>query len=152
MSIKAEFIKELTRFSEETRDSHEYRRAIGLKMLFGEIESKYISDLLGVDKSTLTRWKQAFLAHGTEGLKSKHRGSSGMLSNTGRETIIEWIKTQKTMSVENLYEYVKVNYGIEYKSRQSYYDLLDEAGFSRKKAQRANPHRDEAAIEAKKKR
>ncbi|MBW4443851.1 MAG: winged helix-turn-helix domain-containing protein [Plectolyngbya sp. WJT66-NPBG17] len=41
-------------------------------------------------------------------------------------------------------------YQVEFRSRQSYYDLMKQAGLSWKKSQSINPKHDEAAVEAKK--
>jgi len=48
--------------------------------------------------------------------------------------------------VEELKDYIEYHYGVVYHSKQSYYDLLQEAGLSCHRTQAANPKRDEAQV------
>ncbi len=50
-----------------------------------------------------------------------------------KEAVKNFIKTNSSCKLEELISYLKNNFGISYKSKQSYYDLLDHAGMSWKK-------------------
>ena len=49
---------------------------------------------------------------------------------------------------ETLESYLRSHYGVEYRSRRSYYDLLEEAAISYKKRQKINPDRKEEVVVA----
>ena len=66
--------------------------------------------------------------------------------------MIDWLKNEQEWSVEHLHAHIETTYGVVFQSRQSYYQLLADAGITYKQAQRANPKRDEERIAAKKKR
>jgi putative transposase len=48
--------------------------------------------------------------------------------------------------VEELRDYIERQFGIVYQSKQSYYDLLKEAGLSWHQTQAVNPKRDEGQV------
>ena len=50
------------------------------------------------------------------------------------------------MTVDELASYITETFGVTYSSKQSYYDLLHEAGMRRKKTQKVNPKRNEEAV------
>jgi putative transposase len=72
------------------------------------------------------------------------------LSASDRQAIIEWLKAQKEWSIEHLEAYIETTYGVVFQSRQSYYQFLADADITYKRAQRANPKRDEERVVAKK--
>jgi putative transposase len=82
----------------------------------------------------------------------KHQGGHPYLSDSERQAVIEWLKAQQEWSFERLEAYIETTYGVVFQSRQSYYQLLADAGITCKRAQRANPKRDEELVVAKKKR
>ena len=110
-----------------------------------------IGQLLDVYPSFVSEWKQAYLEQGTAGLESKYQGSKGALAQEERG---RWCwtgcKWEAQWTVEGIKSYVENAYHVVFQSRQSYYDLLAAAKITRKKAQRANPKHDAAAVEAKK--
>jgi len=63
-----------------------------------------------------------------------------------RHAILQWIGAQETVSVEALRDYVEEQYGVVYRSKQSYYELLDAGGMSYHRSEKHNPKRDEAQI------
>lgn len=108
--------------------------------------------MLDVTLGFVSQSKKAYETQGTAGLTLKYPGSQPYLSASERQAVIEWLKNQQQWSVERLQAYIESTYAIVFQSRQSYYQLLADAGISYKKAQRANPKRDEQGIAAKKKR
>ena len=63
-----------------------------------------------------------------------------------RDEILFPLRMQPHYSVEELTDYIEYHDGVIYHSRQSYYDLLNEARLSWHQTQAANPTRDEAQV------
>ena len=143
---------DLTAFLAEKRDAREYRRALAVKLALQGYLYETISDMLDVTPGFVSQAKQAYETQGTAGLTLKYQGSQPYLSASERQAVIDWLKTQQEWSVEQLHAYIETTYGVVFQSRQSYYQLLDDADITYKQAQRANPKRDEERIAAKKKR
>jgi putative transposase len=142
---------DLTAFLAEKRDSREYRRGLAVKLALQGYLYEVISDMLDVTPGFVSQAKQAYETQGTTGLTLKYQGAQPYLSASERQAVIEWLKTQQEWSVERLHAYIQTTYGVVFQSRQSYYQLLADAGITYKQAQRANPKRDEERIAAKKK-
>lgn len=143
---------DLTAFLAEKRDSREYRRALAVKLALQGYLYEVICDMLDVTPGFVSQAKQAYETQGTVGLTLKYRGSQPYLSASERQAVIEWLKNQQEWSVERLSDYIETTYGVVFQSRQSYYQLLADAGITYKQAQRTNPKRDEQLVAAKKKR
>ena len=143
---------DLTAFLAEKRDSREYRRALAVKLALLGYMVEAIANMLDVTPGFVSQWKKAYETQGTAGLMLKYHGSQPYLSASERQAVIDWIKTQQDWSIDQLQTYIEATYGVVFQSRQSYYQLLADAGISYKQAQRANPKRDEQRIAAKKKR
>ena len=107
--------------------------------------------MLDVTPGFVSQWKKAYETQGTAGLTLKYQGSQSYLSASQRQAVIEWLKKEQEWSVERLHAHIETTYGVVFQSRQSYYQLLADAGITYKQAQRANPKRDEQRVAAKKK-
>lgn len=142
---------DLTAFLAEKRDSREYRRALAVKLALQGYLYEAISDMLDVTPGFVSQAKQAYQIQGTAGLTLKYQGSQSYLSASQRQAVIEWLKKEQEWSVERLHAHIETTYGVVFQSRQSYYQLLADAGITYKQAQRANPKRDEQRVAAKKK-
>jgi len=79
-------------------------------------------------------------------LKLNYKGGTGFLTEDQRDEIIFYLRSKPHYSVEELRDYLERHYGVVYHSKQSYYDLLNEARLSWHKTQAANPNRDEAQV------
>lgn len=143
---------DLTAFLAEKRDSREYRRALAVKLALQGYLYEAISTMLDVTPGFVSQSKKAYETHGTAGLTLKHQGGHPYLSASDRQAIIEWLKAQQEWSIEHLEAYIETTYGVVFQSRQSYYQFLADADITYKRAQRANPKRDEERVVAKKKR
>jgi len=126
---------DLMKFLAEHRDSREYRRALAVKLALQGYLYNVISDMLDITPGFISQAKNAYEAHGVDGLCLKYTGSQPYLSPDQRQAVITWIKAQKTWSVEQLRTYIEATYAIVFQSQQSYYQLLSDAGISYKKAQ-----------------
>jgi|SRR5438874_2174266 len=144
--------QDLMTFLREQRDVREYRRALAVKLVWQGYTCETIADMLDVSPGFVSLAKRAYETHGVSGLMLKYQGSTPYLSLKERESVIDWLKARHEWSVEQLQVYIQETYGVVFQSRQSYYQLLSDAGMSHKKAQRTHPRRDDARVVAKKKR
>lgn len=143
---------DLTAFLAEKRDSREYRRGLAVKLALLGYRYQAICEMLNVTIGFVSQSKKAYESHGTAGLTLKYQGAQPYLSASERQAVIDWLKNEQEWSVEHLQEHVESTYAVVFQSRQSYYQLLADASFSYKQAQRTNPKRDEQRVVAKKKR
>ena len=60
--------------------------------------------------------------------------------------ILQWIGAQETVSVEAVRDYIEAQYGVVYRSKQSYYELLEAGGMSYHRSEKHNSKRSEAQI------
>lgn len=144
-----EAVETLNSFINTTREAREIRRALAVKLEREGYAPQEICGILNVSRSFISKWKKSFAAQGVAGLRLGYKGSRGYLSPVQRSTIITWLRDRKVWDVAALHAYVQEHYGVDYKSRQSYYTLFKTAGISWKKTQRANPRKDPAQVAAK---
>lgn len=71
------------------------------------------------------------------------------MSPEQKADIIEHLSLQEHYGPPDLVEYIKSNYNLTFKSKQSYDDLLSAGGLSWHKTQKSNPKRNEQAVLAK---
>lgn len=145
-------LDDLDAFLAEKRDSREYCRGIAVKMAYKGYLYENIGDILGVSPGYVSQWKKAYQEQGVAGLMLKYKGSKSLLTPDERTAVLLWIQSQESWSVDQLKTYLETTYGVVFQSRQSYYELLAAARITWKKAQRANPAHDPAAVAVKKKR
>ncbi|NES25334.1 MAG: IS630 family transposase [Symploca sp. SIO3E6] len=132
----------MTRFIESNPEPRELTRALAIKMsLLGENYQK-IQDLLGMSKRRVLFWKKRFDASGINGIKLSYKGRKSYLTAEQKAETIAWLQSQNYYLLSELFDYLKVNYNVVYKSRQSYYNLLSQAQISWKKSQKINPKYD----------
>jgi putative transposase len=142
---------DLLTFLGDHRDVREYRRALAVKLALQGYLYQAISDMLDVTPGFISQWKNAYETLGTDGLLLKYKVSRPFLSAYQRQEVIHWLKAQQEWSVEHLRTHIETTYQVVFQSRQSYYQLLADAGITYKQSQRTNPKRDEERIVAKKK-
>jgi len=128
-------------------ESLEFKRAVAVKMVLSDFKTKDICDVLNVSDSFVSKWKIIYESEGGDGLKVNYKGGKGFLTEDQRYEIIFHIKNQPYYSVEELRDYIERHYGVVYESKQSYYDLLKEGGFSWHRTQAVNPKYDQAQVE-----
>jgi transposase len=138
----AERIALLSVFIRSNPDARELKRALAVKMALTGEPYRKISQLLGMPKSCISLWKQAFIAVGLVGIRLGYKGSKGYLTEPQRMEIISWLQTQGYWNLDELVTYVDEHYDVIYQSKQSYYDLFAAAGISWKKTQKVNPKTD----------
>lgn len=145
-------LDQVNTFLDRTKDAREYKRAMAVKLLLLEFEPRDIAELLHVTESFVSKWKGLCFEHGTDVFVLKYHGYQGYLTPEQRQSITAWIKAQKPQNMDDLIAFIRTTYHIEFKSRQSYYDLFAEAGITWKRAQSQHPNKDPDRIATKKKR
>ena len=143
-------LEQVNAFLQATKDAREYKRAMAVKLLLLEFEPHDIAALLHVTESFVSKWKRLCFEHGVAVFVIKYHGYQGYLTSEQRQSITERIKTQPIANIDELIALVRTTYRIEFKSRQSYYDLFAEAGITWKRAQSQHPDKDLDRIAIKK--
>ena len=143
-------LDQVNTFLDTTKDAREYKRAMAVKLLLLEFEPHDIAELFHVTESFVSTWKGLCFEHGVDAFVLKYHGYQGYLSSEQRQSITAWIKAQKIRNIDDLIDFIRITYRIEFKSRQSYYDLFAEAGITWKRAQSQHPDKDLERIAIKK--
>src|SRR6266487_462147 len=143
-------LDQVNAFLNTTKDAREYKRAMAVKLLLLEFEPRDIAELLQVTESFVSKWKKLYSEHGVAVFVIKYHGYQGYLTSEQRQSITERIKTQHIATIDDLIAFIRTTYRIEFKSRQSYYDLFAEAGITWKRAQSQHPDKDLERIAIKK--
>jgi putative transposase len=142
---------DLQAFLNEHRDSREYRRGLAVKLALQGYLYATICEMLDVTPGFISQAKTAYETTGIDGLRLKYQGGQPFLTDEQRQAVITWLKAQQTWSVEQLRSHIETTYAVVFKSTQSYYELLAEAGITYKRSQALNPKRDPEQVAAKKK-
>ncbi len=118
------------------------KRALAVKNTLAGRPWEKVAEELNVCRSFLGKWRQIYARQGADGLKLAHKGSSGYLTPEAKADVSQWLQKPEHRNVRILRAYISHHCGVEYKSLQSYYALLHEAGLSWKKSQKRNPGAD----------
>jgi putative transposase len=134
-------------YLQQVIDIREYKRGQAVKLSEAGLSRGEIAKALSVSESFVSKWRARYQQDGTAGLGLSYQGSKGFLSASQKEKVLAWLAEQSgSVSVERLESYVNEQYGVQYRSKQSYYDLLSLAGMSYKKRQAVNPKKDEQKV------
>ncbi|BAZ18670.1 transposase (plasmid) [Calothrix sp. NIES-4071] len=145
------WIQSLEDFIKNSEDKREILRATAVKMLLCGYKHKDIMPILNVSSGFISTWKKIFFQNGVEGLKLAYKGSKGFLDEHQHAEIIEWLQTKDSWTLNELEYQIASKYEVTFQSKQSYYDLFNEARISWKKAQASNPKYDQELVDSKKK-
>lgn len=144
-------MESLDEIIKQSSDVREMKRALSVKMRLQGLETNEIVELLSVSPQYVSKWNLQYAVLGAAGLALGHRGSKSQLTAEQRAEVITWIRSQETLAVAAVRDYVGENYGVSYRSKQSYYDLLVAGGMSYHKSQKQNPKHDQAQVLARRK-
>lgn len=142
----------LSQFIASTTDARELKRALAVQMRQQGYPYQQIESLLEVSESFISKWQQVYRQQGINALKLRYWGTQGYLNDADKQAVMKWLQQRQTCQLEELIAHVELTYGVVFKSQQSYYDLLHQAGLSWKKTQSARPQKDEAQVAQKNKR
>ena len=95
-------------------------------------------------------WKKQFIARGLDGLKLGYQGKKSYLSSEEIQEVLNWLQEKESYLLEELVTYIDENYGVVYRSQQSYYELFKKAKISWHKSQKSNPKHDSDLVDEKK--
>jgi len=141
-------MESLNKIINESKDVREVMRALSVKMTLMEMPTLQISQMLNVSEPYVRKWRVKYQSEGAKGLLLGYQGSESYLTQEQRTEIVQWISTHESIAVETVRDYIEDNYGVVYQSKQSYYDMMQEAGLSYHKSEKRNPKRDEAQVSA----
>jgi transposase len=139
-------MQDLDEIINEAQDAREVKRAVSVKMRVQGFSPLQISQVLNVSLQYVSKWKGLYEAEGGEALRLGYRGSQSYLEDAQRQALLQWIGARETVSVEALRDHIEEQYGVVYRSKQSYYELLDAGGMSYHRSEKDNPKRDEAQV------
>ena len=120
----------LESFIKSDIDARELKRAIAGRMALSGTIYYEISRILGVSNFFIAYWKKQFKTKGIAGIKLGHKGSKGYLTALQNTELIELLKNKEYWDLDELVTYLKQEFGVIYKSKQSYYELFDRAKIS----------------------
>ena len=143
-------LQDLLDFIQQTQDARELKRALAVKMTLQGTLQKEIMSLLQVTSGFISKWKGIYEEQGAKALKLGYQGGASYLSEAEQQAVLEWLQQKDYWHLEDLQRHLWQTYQVEFRSRQSYYDLMARAGLSWKKSQSVNPKHDEAIVDAKK--
>jgi transposase len=141
----------LEQIIKHSKDSRELKSALAVKMSQTKVKHQRIADYLQVSDSFISKWGLIYEKQGANALLLNYQGKVGYLSVDDKQEVISFLRQQSHFSVEQLRDHLEVKYQVVYKSKQSYYQLLDEGGLSWKKNEKVNPKRDPIRVEPTKK-
>ncbi len=139
-------MKSLDEIIENSNEVREVKRALAVKLVKSGVAPEQVAETLKVSEQFVSKWKVIFEKDGAESLALGHKGSQGFLSTEQHLQVIKWIQAQPTLNLEALASYLETGFNVQYKSKQSLYDLLEEGGMSWHKSEKVNPRRDEKMV------
>lgn len=136
----------LSQFIASTTDARELKRALAVLMRQQGYSYQQLASLLEVSGSFISKWQQLYQQQGIDALKLGYWGTQGYLDDASKQAVSEWLRQRHSCQLEELIAHLDLTYGVVFKSQQSYYDLLHQAGLSWKKTQSARPQKDELQV------
>jgi putative transposase len=136
----------LQSFIQSNPRPQDLKRALAVQMVENGHRYRQIQDILQVSIGFITSSKQRYEAQGITGLRSNYWGTQGYLTAQQKEEVMAWMASKEVWTIEEVMEHLEVEYNVVYRSRQSYYTLMAQAGFSWKKAHPSNPGKDEEQV------
>lgn len=127
------------------------KRALAVQMVQQDYSYRQIQQVLYVSLGFISKWQHVYKQQGVEGLKLGYWGTQGYLSKEQKQEILAWLKKRQSWLLEEVIKQVEQQYGVVFGSKQSYYNLLHQAGLSWKKSQSMNPKKDEQLVAQKNK-
>ena len=127
----------------------EVKRGIAVQQDLAGKSRNSIAGILSISVKSISKWRLIYDEHGVDGLISAHQGAKprAFLNETQKASVLAYIRSQEVFGIAELAAYLKSEYDVSYKSPQSYYNLLHEAGMSWHKSQKQNPKRDEQKVQ-----
>lgn len=141
---------ELAAFIASNPDPRELKRALAVSMTLKGYTHRKIITVLQVSSGFISKWKQAFILKGVEGIKLSYKGSKSYLKPEQKQQVLDWLKRKNYWNINELECYIAQEFNVVFEGRTSYYNLFHEAGVSWKKSQKENPSKDLKLVAQKK--
>jgi putative transposase len=138
--------KDIEQFIQNTTQTRELKRVIAVQMHQNKVDRKIICQTLQISSPFVSKWVKIYMEKGLEALSLQHKGSKPKLTEGQKNECIAYIKSKSSWKIQEIIQYIKDTYNVVYKSQQSYYDLMNEAGLSWKKTQKTNPKKDDEQV------
>lgn len=139
----------LEQFIQSNSDPRELKRALAVQMSQRGYSYREIQAVLQVSIGFVTTCAQRYETAGVEGLKLGYWGTQGYLNAEQKQELFEWLAQKDAWTIEEVVDHIEDTYHVVYRSQQSYYALLKQAGFSWKKSHPIHPDYDETQVEKK---
>lgn len=136
-------IEAFERAERATREALELRRLQGVRMYGSGLDREFIRQATGAPRRTLANWVKAYQTRGLDGLKAGWEGGNNRtMSVAERKRVIQRLQAGRAVAegqvkpgvgfwdIETVQAVVEQECGKRYRSRESYRQLLIEAGFS----------------------
>lgn len=143
-------IEELRGLLQRERDSRVVKKALAVKLVYQGYSYASVSSILEVSMGAISLWKQTYEREGVEGFRAKHKGRKAYLSAREKEEVLTWLQSKPIWELSEVEHHLVEAYEVAYESKQSYYDLMEEAGLSWKKTSAVNPKKNAQEVAAKK--
>ena len=130
-------------------DKLESKRALAVKMIISGYAIELIMTLLDVSESFVRKWYGHYIHDGIDALRLQYKGSKGLLTLQERADVVAFLEAKDYYSFEELHAYLLETYDVQYRSKQSYYDLLHEGKLSWKKTEKTHPDKKKDTVRAK---
>lgn len=133
MSLSTSEREELRKLQRNLCGSSDYARVTCLLMLDKGYKPSAVSECLGIDVSTVYRYRSSYL-HGGVGelLENRHKGYWGLLDSRQLAALQKELREHIYTDAKSVREWIKATFGVEYTS-QGVVDLLNRIGFTYKK-------------------
>ena len=140
--------QDLDDFIKQCGNLAEMKRGLAVKQ---DLEGKgrpEIASILSVHPAFVSKWRLIYDEHGVDGLYSMHQGGApkSFLTQYQRSQTLAHIRSHEIFGPKDLQLYLKKTFEVGFKSMQSYYQLLHEAGMSWHKSQKTNPRKDKKKV------
>jgi putative transposase len=123
-------LQDLLDFIQHTQDARELKRALAVKMTLQGTLQKEIMALLQVTSGFISKWKGIYEQQGAKALHLAYQGGASYLTEAEQQAVLEWLQQKDHWHLEDLQRHLWQTYQVEFRSRQSYYDLMARAGLS----------------------
>ncbi len=114
-------MEELNRLIESNPDPRELKRALAVRMTLRGHPHREIMKILQVCSGLESKWKQAFIINGIEGIKLSYQGSKPYLTSREKEQDIGWLKDKNSWNLNELEYYIAEQFKVTFAAKSSYY-------------------------------
>lgn len=134
--------EDLKNLVQSNPDPRELKRATAVEMFLQGYKHHQIQSILSVSSGFISKWTKIYQQLGASALRLAYRGSSGYLTESEHQAVLDWLKAKSYWNLTDLQAHIQDEYDVVFRSKQSYYSLFEQAGISWKKTQKQNPKAD----------